>query len=483
MFHNKIIRDPIHDVIEIADKRVWSLINSAPFQRLRRIKQLGVCSFVFPGAEHTRFSHSLGVYHLSGRLIQVLKEKSQSSAVTRSLKKYGDTIRLAALCHDLGHGPFSHVFEKVLESVNPSVSPSALRHEKWTAKIIREHKVVSHLLNSQGVDANEVVKVIEKKHHIAYVNQIVSSQTDVDRFDYLLRDSTMTGAKYGLFDLEWMLLNLVLEDNIGEGELRLIKWKKGPFLAVDGKRGLSVLEQYLMGRYYMHIHVYFHKTIRSAELLVISILQRAADLMRLGRLKPADQAAWEETDVQSLFNFDHSIEHMSAPRVFEKMVKGEPVDVNEYLALDDVAVNGWIRAWSLGGQDPTLQDLSQRFVKREFFKSWAVPEDFEEYARLKMELEGLIVDIYGDPEYIKYYFLIDDLEARKYNDFFDKDGTPNPHEEILFLDERKNLRLLSSNKNMSINDITGKLAYKITRWCLPQHEKINRLCEKNKLKV
>src|ERR1700759_1652377 len=192
----RIYRDPVHNIIRLRTdtdegRLMVRLVDSFEFQRLRRIKQLGLALFTYQGAEHSRFAHSLGVLHLMTRLLDRLSERYRISDEARA------AARAAALLHDTGHGPFSHVMEKVLH----------FHHEEWTRRIVLSDETeTGQILRDCSKELpRSVASIIEGTFQPAFLGQLVSSQLDVDRMDYLLRDSLMTGAKYGNYDLEWII--------------------------------------------------------------------------------------------------------------------------------------------------------------------------------------------------------------------------------------------------------------------------------------
>src|SRR6185503_16360751 len=199
----RIYRDPVHNIIRLQTDSdegdlMMRLIDSAEFQRLRRIKQLGLGLYTYQGAEHSRFTHSLGAFHLMTRVLDRLSERYV-------INEHDHTAaRAAALLHDVGHGSFSHVMEKVL----------GLHHEKWTVEaVLSDATEIGRLLHSYAPDLPaKVAAIIEGKFQPAALAQLVSSQLDVDRMDYLLRDSLMTGAKYGIYDLEWIINALAIDE-------------------------------------------------------------------------------------------------------------------------------------------------------------------------------------------------------------------------------------------------------------------------------
>ena len=248
----RIYRDPVHNIIRLRTdtaegELMMKLIDAAEFQRLRRIKQLGLGLFTYQGAEHSRFTHSLGAFHLMTRVLDRLGERYSIKPEDRI------AARAAALLHDVGHGSFSHVMEKVLN----------FHHEKWTVQVLlSEQTEIGQLLRSHSSELPvKVASIIEGTFQPSALAQLVSSQLDVDRMDYLLRDSLMTGAKYGIYDLEWIINALAIDEAADR-------------IYVEA-RGLYAVEEYLQARYYMFRQVYFHRTLRSAEAVLRSIIRRA----------------------------------------------------------------------------------------------------------------------------------------------------------------------------------------------------------------
>jgi len=258
----KAIRDPVHNIIifdKDREKVLLDLLDTREMQRLRRIKQLGFSSYTYPGAEHTRFAHSLGVTHLVQRFI----DRTSTLRVPEFKNELDELqdkkliICIAAMLHDIGHGPFSHALESITN----------ISHEKWTAEIINGNTEINQVLKSHNVSPKEISEIIQRTHKSPVIVKLLSSQLDADRTDYLIRDSLMTGAGYGNFDLEWLL-------NV----LRVGKVNNAFEIGLDLDKGLSIAEDYVMARYYMYVNVYFHKTTRSAELMMRQIFDQAVRL-------------------------------------------------------------------------------------------------------------------------------------------------------------------------------------------------------------
>ena len=343
------------------------LIDAPEFQRLRRIKQLGLAMFTYQGAEHSRFTHSLGVLHLMTRVLDRLQEQYKIAEEDRAAS------RAAALLHDIGHGSFSHVMEKVL----------GFHHEAWTVRVVLSDETeVGKVLRSYSDDLpDRVAAIIEGRFQPSALGQLVSSQLDVDRMDYLLRDSLMTGAKYGIYDLEW-IINALQIDEAGD---RI-------YVAA---RGLYAVEEYLQARYYMFRQVYFHRTLRSAEAVLKSALRRALALLEAG------DEVW------------------CAPgTAFEKVLRRERLTLSEHLEMDDSDVLFHVKQWQ-NSSDKILGDLSRRFIGRRLFKAidLDMPEaeraHFLTAAREKVERAGF------DPT---YYFMEDHTGDIPYYNYYSAEG-------------------------------------------------------------
>ncbi|MEM9191454.1 MAG: HD domain-containing protein [Myxococcota bacterium] len=327
-----ILRDPVHGLVSFegwAERVVSRLLLTREVQRLRRVRQLGLTSLVFPGAEHSRFSHGLGAAHVMMRLQERLG--SQMDALPAELRltpaDRADGLA-AALVHDLGHGPFSHLYEEVL--------PGAISHEAWTQQILRDpgtdvHRALEELDPNM---ANRVADLLAGESRLGYLGRAVSGMVDVDRADYLLRDSHMTGARYGLYDLEWLLEAFCFAQT-PSGD-----W----VLAVEGRKGLPPIEGFFLGRHFMYRQVYHHKATRAAECLIRGLFQRMAELVRQG----------------SSPTF--------LPRALRHGALAEPVALGDYLELDDALLLTCFAAWEKE-KDPILSSLAGRLRARRLPKT------------------------------------------------------------------------------------------------------------------
>jgi HD superfamily phosphohydrolase len=375
----RIYRDPVHNIIRLRTdtdegRLMVRLVDSEEFQRLRRIKQLGLALYTYQGAEHSRFTHSIGVLHLITRVLDKLAEKHNIKQEDRT------AIRAAALLHDIGHGAFSHVMEKALD----------FHHENFTVEaILSDETEAGRALREYSNELpKRVASVIEGKFQPSALAQLVSSQLDVDRMDYLLRDSLMTGAKYGLYDLEWIINALAIDEERDR-------------IYVTA-RGLYAVEEYLQARYYMFRQVYFHRTLRSAEAVLRSVLKRALELFAEGK------NVWHAPNT-----------------AFEKVLRREKLTLKHHLEIDDSDVLFHLKQWR-NSNDEVLRDLCNRFIGRRLFKAIDLDmpeeerEDFLSSAREAVMQSGFNPDYYfiedhaGDVPYYSYYTAGAEPKARIY---------------------------------------------------------------------
>lgn len=338
--------DPLHGAITLHasdpdEALLTQLIDTPTFQRLRRIRQLGPASLTFHGAESSRFTHSLGVMAIARRAFDQIQRRYPE------LAPYRATVLVAALLHDIGHGPFSHTAEEVF----------GLQHEHWTRRMIRELPEIHDALEARATGlAAAVDQVYTHEHPIALVWQLVSSQLDCDRLDYLLRDSYFTGASYGQLDLDRILMALRFEPESGR--------------LVVAHKGLSAIEHYLVVRYFMYVQVYNHPKNISVTWLLERAFERARSDLHVGKLE-ADPTvtAW-------LLTPDH------------------PLSLETYLAGDDIVFTYHLQRWRYS-PDPLLADLCRRYLDRDLLKTLEVTRlsveqqnDFLHAVRTHLERQG-----------------------------------------------------------------------------------------------
>ena len=318
----KVFRDPVLNYIYVQHQVILDLINTKEFQRLRRIKQLGPASYTFHGAEHSRFTHSLGVYEITRRICDGFLRNYPSKVAGDGL--WDDSQRLVALCaallHDIGHGAYSHTFEHIFGT----------NHEAITQEIITSEKTeVNQVLSKISPSfPKEVASVIDHTYPNQQVVQMISSQCDADRMDYLLRDAYNTGANYGNFDLTRIL--------------RVMRpYEGGICFEING---MHAVEDYIISRLQMYMQVYFHPVSRSMEVILSHLLQRAKELA--GQLDKNDSLT---------------------PHLLMPFFKND-FTIDDYLKLDDGVLNTYFINW-IDSDDKILSDLADRFINRKPLKS------------------------------------------------------------------------------------------------------------------
>lgn len=350
----KVFKDPVHKYIYVRDPVIWDLINTREVQRLRRIRQLGTSFFTFHGAEHSRFSHSLGVYELTRKIISQFERNRYEDWPVEETR----LCLCAALLHDVGHGPFSHSLEAVFGE----------HHELWSCQIILGDTEVNKVLRSVSPDFPEqVCDVIRKTYPNEIVVSMISSQLDADRMDYLLRDAYFTGVSYGMYDLDRIL--------------RVIRPVQGKLVVKES--GMHAVEDYLMSRYQMYWQVYFHSVTRSSDIVLRNIFARAKSLWEAG----------------------HKFRFLPAPlgRLFDGTL-----DLEHYMLLDESLVQAAFTLWR-SEDDEALADLCSRFLERRLFKYSALESDGQEYLE---RLRESVRDAGFDPE---YYLQIDFPSDKSYD--------------------------------------------------------------------
>lgn len=308
----KVLRDPIHGYIHVNLQVVWDCINSKEMQRLRRIRQLGGDFQVYHTAEHSRFSHSLGVYEIVRRMV------TEIESLRNRLCDFDKTaVMLAGLLHDIGHGPFSHAFESI----------SKVHHEDYTVQIILGNSDVHDILmNVNGQLSDTIASIILYKHPVECVNQLLSGQLDADRMDYLLRDAYFTGTSYGTFDLERILRTVRLQ-----GDRMVVK-----------QSGIHSVEDYIMARYHMYWQVYLHPIARSYETILSLALQRMHDI------------------------YHTNPDKVKQAEMFFPFFQNHAADIHALHKLDESAAQYGI-ACMIDVDDDILRDLCYRLMNRVLF--------------------------------------------------------------------------------------------------------------------
>ncbi|PHR54286.1 MAG: hypothetical protein COA47_15640 [Robiginitomaculum sp.] len=336
-FRPQRVRDPLHNLIEFRatefENAMWNAIETPAFQRLRRVKQLGFSDLVYPGASHSRFAHSLGVFHTARMLMKIVKEKigSDSFKETRA-----DSALAAALVHDLGHGAFSHAFEDVGKRLGWELVEN---HEFATEQIILNTELSEILKN---YDIPNIVSDIKNGGKDIY-GAVVSSQFDADRLDYMRRDRLMTGTNHGAIDFDWLVANLEIahvpygvdEKQVGNVETFVL-----------GPKAIYAAEAYVLGLFQLYPTVYYHKTTRGAEKIFSELLFRIASLVNDSSLNQTG---------------------LSANHPLVKYIR-KPKDLKRFLDLDDTIVWGALPMLQ-NANDSIIKDLSKRLFERNLYKS------------------------------------------------------------------------------------------------------------------
>lgn len=390
----RYIRDSIHSFVSFERKGLINqIIDTEEFQRMRDIRQLGFSYMTYPNAVHTRFSHSLGTYWLATRFGDLYIEDKDN-------RQY---LQIAALLHDIGHGPFSHALDKLFM---PEKS-----HEQLSCDLIEsQNHSIAPILIKNGIDPKRVSEIIIGAIQPKYLHKIISSQLDVDRFDFLKRDSLSSGNPHGNFDLERIIQTLRINDQheiyVDEG-------------------GWDAVEHYLNCRYQMYKQVYNHRATISANEMVKKIILRARELYQ-----------------QGLFSCEERYFHFMESRL----------DLNDFMELTDTDILNIIKTCKRCG-DPILTDLQMRFASRKLFKSITVPmrcvpkieENHEQILRI-------ISEKYPEPE--NYFSTVRVGQITAYQPYPIK---PKDPEDFIYIDKKCKRHISTEIK--SLKAIASKIEY------------------------
>ena len=357
---HKIINDPVLGFITIPNELIYELVQHPLFQRLTRIRQLGLANVVYPGAQHTRFQHSLGAMHLVGEAVKQLRLKGHVITAAEE-----NAVLAAMLLHDIGHGPFSHVLEHTIIS--------GVSHEELSLKMMEQ------INDEMGGRLSLAIKIFKDEYDKRFLHELISSQLDMDRMDYLCRDCFFTG---------------VMEGSIGAARIIKMLNVVDDKLVVEAKGRYSI-ENFLVARRFMYWQVYLHKTSVAAEKMLVNILKRAKELVMGGVdlfATPALRYFLEnEVDANS-FNADYVLAR--------------------YVELDDVDVMSAVKVW-MKAEDVVLRELSKGFIERRFFK--AVSGD----DMLLYNIENLkhqYAEKFGiDDSLARYFYVEESVRSNTYN--------------------------------------------------------------------
>jgi len=312
----KIFNDPVYGFVIIPRDIIFQLIEHPYFQRLRNIKQLGLTSLVYPGALHTRFHHALGALHLMHLAIDNLRQKG---VVVSDEEYIGASI--AILLHDIGHGPFSHALEQVMVE--------GISHEEISLLYM------NRLNDEFGGQLSLAIEIFKGTYHKKFLHQLVSSQLDTDRLDYLRRDSFYTGVSEGTIGSDRIILMMDVRDNQ---------------LVIEDK-GIYSVEKFLMSRSFMYWQVYLHKTVLSAELLIVKILERARELALAGETVFASPA----------FGF------FLTQKINKNRFLTDSKVLDTFALLDDVDILASVKNWATHS-DVILSALCKKMINRDLFR-------------------------------------------------------------------------------------------------------------------
>lgn len=406
----KLFRDPVHDIISLSvaddcDRMLMALLKSREFQRLRRIRQLGMANMVYPGAEHSRFTHSIGVMHMARRVLDQVCPEDPGPGLRM-------TTLAAALLHDVGHGPFSHAIEKVTRT----------HHESISIGLILDPDTEVHAI-LRDIDPSlpsAVAHMIGPSQPRTFLRDVVSSQLDADRLDYILRDGLATGVKIGVYDVERILSTL----------------EATPEHLVISLRAKEAVEGYLMARFHMFKQVYLHKAVRSAEKMLEAALARAAQLL--------------QADAQAL--------PLPSPAL-GTLLRGEPMTPRVFAQLDDTDVWMALKLWSRD-QDAILAELCDGLLCRRLFKIIELPRDAALATEMIEVAREVIVEGGGEP---RYHLMTDRAEDTPYKPYIP--GRVDGDQQPIMLRLPHGLGRIEEHSD--IVHLLGRDRYEIHRLCFP----------------
>jgi HD superfamily phosphohydrolase len=358
----KIINDPVYGFISIPSELVYDVISHPYFQRLRYIKQLGMTHLVYPGALHTRFHHALGAMHLMSLAINLLKSKGH--AITEGEE---EAAILAILLHDIGHGPFSHALEHSLVT--------GIRHEDISAKLMNDLNI-----HFEG-KLSHAIEVFNGTYHKKFLHQLISGQLDLDRMDYLNRDSFFTGVSEGVISFD----RIIKMFNVFDDDL------------VIEEKGIYSIEKFLIARRLMYWQVYLHKTVISGEMILVKLLERAKELSAAG----ADLFA------------SPSLNHFLKNDINEGNFFAQHENLEHFTNLDDQDIYAAVKVWTKH-PDKILSTLCKMLTSRNLYKVEMGNEKVGD-DRLNFLQDAAINLLEIKPEEARYFVFTDSIQNRAYN--------------------------------------------------------------------
>ncbi|ATZ18474.1 HD superfamily phosphohydrolase [Williamsoniiplasma somnilux] len=374
--YEKVIRDSVHGDIIFDNPIYLEIIDTPEFQRLRRILQLGGSTIAYPSATHTRFSHSIGVYHIVGIFVDSIEFTKHVSEKDKVL------VKLAGLMHDLGHGPFSHTFEKI----------TTQSHEQYTIDIIsNKHGNIYPILKKYDINPKNVCDIIRGTYKNKIINLLVSSQLDADRLDYLMRDSYNCGVDYAALDINWIVRHIkIIENKI-----------------VFPYKSINAIESYLLGRYHMYQQVYNHKMSILFDAMFVSWFKRIEELYNSG------------------FEFKNKNLILNLQPILDKGI----IKVQNYLMYDDYKMAEMFKI-CVDESDLVLADFSNRLINRKYFAIYKESE-----IRIKEVKEAIAKKNLNE----KYYLL--KTHSKKLTVYVD--GMIDGKDETIWIEEKGIVKPLS----------------------------------------
>lgn len=409
-FKPKIINDPVYGFITIKHPIILKIIDHPYFQRLRRIKQLGLTNMVYPGALHTRFQHAIGAMHLMQEAIHTLKSKGIKISEEEEIASL-----IAILLHDIGHGPFSHALENAIVSNVP--------HEYISLILMRD-------LNKEfNNELKTAIKIFENNYPRKFFHQLVSSQLDTDRMDYLLRDSFFTGVNEGIIGTDRIIKMLMVMDDK---------------LVVE-KKGIYSIEKFLIARRLMYWQVYLHKTVLSAENMLVKILQRAKEI--------------SQSKTETLFATPSLKFFLDTP-ISKYDFENNHTVIKHYTNLDDNDIMTSIKVWA-NANDFILSELCKKFTNRMLFRTHLQSKNFSR--KIIHQLQNNILKKYPQLNIkdISYFLITGEVNNAAYI---------KSKYKIEILDGKKLLDIAKASDNENIS----ALSKEVTKYYLSYDKSINQ---------
>ncbi|MCZ4243135.1 HD domain-containing protein [Pedobacter punctiformis] len=362
MNKKKIINDPVYGFISIPSELVYDVISHPYFQRLRYIKQLGMTHLVYPGALHTRFHHALGAMHLMGLALEILRSKGHSITAGEE-----EAAILAILLHDIGHGPFSHALEHSLVT--------GIKHEDISARLMQE-------LNEHfGGRLTHAIEVFNGTYPKKFLHQLISGQLDLDRMDYLNRDSFFTGVSEGVISFD----RIIKMFNVYDDDL------------VIEEKGIYSIEKFLIARRLMYWQVYLHKTVISGEMLLVKLLERAKQLSVGG---------------EDLFA-SPSLNHFLKNNINEDDFFKDQIHLEHFTNLDDQDIYAAVKVW-VKHPDKILSTLCRMLTSRNLYKV-EMGNEMADEDRIQFLQNAAVNLLEIRPEEARYFVFTESIKNRAYN--------------------------------------------------------------------